>query len=108
MSSSRLVYSTDTHFPPPSPVARESLGIKGDTVIKISWQSKGRKAKGVTLLSGFHLSRTELRNLAKHLKRGCCTGGTIKNDQIEIQGDQRDKLIQLLTNMGFQTQKVGG
>ena len=108
MSSSRLVYSTDTSFLDPLRIAVDSSGIKKDMVIKISRQSKGRKGKGVTLLSGFRVSRTELKNLAKHLKKECCTGGTIKNELIEMQGDQRDKLIQLLTKMGFATQKVGG
>ncbi len=61
----------------------------------------------MTLLSDFHLSQTELKNLVKQLKQECGSGGTIKNDQIEIQGDRRDKVVQLLNKIGFSTKELG-
>ena len=107
MSSSKLIYSTDKTTLYPAKIIRGTFGIKKDMPITMSRLFNGRKGKGVTRLSGCHLSRIELRKLVKHLKQECCSGSTIKKDLVEIQGDKRDKVIQLLTEMGFSTIEVG-
>ena len=107
MSSSKLIYSTDKTTLYPAKIIRGTSGIKKDMPITMSRLFNGRKGKGVTRLSGFHLSRIELRKLVKHLKQECCSGSTIKKDLVEIQEDKRDKVIQLLTEMGFSTIEVG-
>ena len=107
MSSSRLVYSTDKTVSHPNNVIGDTSGMKKDMLVTIYRQLKGRKGSGVTILSGFHLSRTELKSLVKQLKQECGSGGTIKKDHIEIQGDKLDKIVQLLTKMSFSTKKVG-
>ncbi len=80
----------------------------GDGVVRISRETKGRKGKGVTLISGVALPGAELKALAKELKQRCSTGGAVKDGIIEIQGDQRDLLLVELTKRGFQVKKSGG
>jgi translation initiation factor 1 len=60
-----------------------------DGIIRLSLDTKGRKGKGVTLITGFDASSDELKAIAKRLKALCSSGGTIKNGAIEIQGDHR-------------------
>jgi len=81
---------------------------KGDGIVRIQRETKGRKGKGVTLISGLNLDPKALKTLAKELKQRCGTGGTIKDEIIEIQGDQRDLLLDLLQQQGFKVKKAGG
>lgn len=81
---------------------------KGDGVVRIQRETKGRKGKGVTLVSGVPLADDELKKLAKMLKQKCGTGGTIKQGVIEIQGDHRDVLFAELQNKGWTVKKTGG
>lgn len=76
--------------------------------IKVERQTKGRKGKGVSLISGLPLSDVELKQLAKELKQRCGCGGTVKDGVIEIQTDQRDLLLDELHKRGFQAKKAGG
>ena len=80
----------------------------GDGIVRISRESKGRKGKGVTLISGVPLDAAGLKALARELKQLCGTGGTLKDGVIEIQGDQRDKLLPALQNKGWQVKMAGG
>ncbi|MEC7816866.1 MAG: translation initiation factor Sui1 [Pseudomonadota bacterium] len=68
----------------------------GDGVVRVSRETKGRKGKGVTLVTGVPLAGDPLKALAKQLKAKCGTGGTVKDGVIEIQGDHRDLLVSLL------------
>lgn len=81
---------------------------KGDGIVRIQRESKGRKGKGVTLISGIPLAAEELKTLAKTLKQKCGSGGTIKNGVIEIQGDHRDRLFDELLKQGWTVKKAGG
>ena len=120
MSNSRLVYSTEDssrcpgcHKPLRKCLCR-LVQDKGkprqviDPAIRISRESKGRKGKGVTILSGFELGETELKTLAKKLKALCGSGGTVKNGVIEIQGDHRDALKQELEKQFTNVKLAGG
>ena len=80
----------------------------GDGIVRISRETKGRKGKGVTLVSGLPLNASELKTLAKALKQQCSTGGTIRDGVVEIQGDHRDRLLELLRSKGFDVKKSGG
>jgi len=82
--------------------------IQGDGIVRISRETKGRKGKGVTLISGVPLLGGELKKLAKQLKQKCSTGGTLKNGVIEIQGDQRELLGKELRKQGFTVKQSGG
>ena len=80
----------------------------GDGIVRVGRETKGRKGKGVTIITGVLLDEKELKALAKELKKKCGTGGTLKNGVIEIQGDQRDLLIGLLEKKGFKVKRSGG
>ncbi len=80
----------------------------GDGVVRVSRETKGRKGKGVTLISGVPLDENKLRNLGKQLKRRCGAGGTVKDRVIEIQGDHRDVLIEELKKQGYTVKRAGG
>lgn len=85
---------------------------RGDGIIRIQRETKGRKGKGVTLITGIALPDKELKLLAKQLKAKCGTGGTVKDSIIEIQGDQRDLLFTELNKLkdkyGWTVKKAGG
>lgn len=80
----------------------------GDGVIRLSRQTKGRKGKGVTLITGVPLAGEKLGDFAKKLKRKCGSGGTVKDGVIEIQGDHRDTLMVELKKEGWSVKKAGG
>jgi translation initiation factor 1 len=79
-----------------------------DSVVRVSRETKGRKGKGVTLVTGVPLDADELPALAKHLKNLCGAGGTVKNGVIEIQGDHRDRIVAELQSRGWTVKRSGG
>jgi translation initiation factor 1 len=81
---------------------------EGDGIVRVSRQTKGRKGKGVTLITGVPVDENALHNLATQLKRRCGTGGTVKDRVIEIQGDHRDLLVEELTKQGYTVKRAGG
>ena len=105
-NESRLVYSTETGRIKPQ--SEPKPPIKTDGIIRISRETKGRKGKGVTLVTGFDLEPNQLKALAKQLKKSCSTGGTIKEGVIEIQGDHRQVLQAQLEKMGYSVKLAGG
>ncbi len=120
MDNSRLVYSTESGKI--CPLCRKSVSectckkknsrsqtnIKIDGVIRIQRETKGRKGKTVTTVSGFQIEADELKNLASQLKCRCGTGGSVKDGIIIMQGDHRDTLVTELKNRGFKTKIAGG
>lgn len=81
---------------------------KGDGIIRIRRETKGRNGKGVTSIEGFELNENDLKALTKKLKQVCGTGGTTKAGVVEIQGDQREKLKTTLETMGYSVKLAGG
>ncbi|WP_019621332.1 translation initiation factor Sui1 [Amphritea japonica] len=79
-----------------------------DGIVRIRRETSGRKGKGVSTVTGVPLAEKELKALAKKLKQQCGTGGSLKDGVIEIQGDHRDKLKQLLEKQGFTVKLAGG
>ncbi len=71
-------------------------------------ESKGRGGKTVSLVKNLVLSDADLKTLAKQLKRACGTGGTIKNNVIEIQGEHREKIAAVLRKQGYKVIIAGG
>lgn len=106
MSDSVLVYSTDV-----GRIKEEKLTVarpKGDGVVRIQKQTSGRKGAGVSVITRLDLSDEELKKLAAELKKRCGCGGAVKNGIIEIQGEKRDLLKQLLEQKGFKVKLSGG
>lgn len=86
---------------------REANAV-GDGRVRVARETAGRKGKGVTVVQGLPLMPAELKKLAKELKARCGTGGTIKDGVIEIQGDHRDAIVELLVKRGFDAKRSGG
>lgn len=101
-----LVYSTELGRIKPEKVKIERP--KGDGIVRIQRQTSGRKGKGVCVISGLDLDDTALKLLAAELKKRCGCGGAVKEGVIEIQGDNRELLKQLLEQKGFQVKFSGG
>jgi translation initiation factor 1 len=90
-------------------VCRQEKTISaGDGIVRLSRETKGRKGKGVTLITGVGLDKQGLQKLAADLKRRCGAGGTVKGDTIEIQGDHRDLLLEELSKRGCTVKRAGG
>ncbi len=67
-----------------------------------------RKGKPVTILEGYNGADSDFKKLAKALKTQLSVGGSIKNETIIIQGDYREKIMEILTGKGFKVKRVGG
>lgn len=103
--NSRLVYSTDQGRIKPE---AETEGLEqGDGIVRLHRETKGRKGKGVTLIKGLALPAAELKVVAKKLKHLCGTGGSVKDQTIEIQGDQREIIKAALEKQGHQVKIAG-
>ncbi|HET9908580.1 MAG TPA: translation initiation factor [Anaerolineales bacterium] len=116
MSKNKTVWSSEQgdlrkkkHITPdPSPGRRgESLPPQQQTIY-LHRESSGRGGKAVTLVKNLVLSNDEMKSLAKKLKQECGTGGTIKDDVIEMQGEQREKIAALLRTLGYKVKIAGG
>lgn len=106
MSDSVLVYSTDG-----GRIKEEKMvpsRPKGDGIIRIQRQTSGRKGSGVCVISGLSLPDDEMKKLAAELKKRCGCGGAVKNGTIEIQGEKRELLKELLEQKGFVVKLAGG
>jgi translation initiation factor 1 len=90
------------------PEAKKTSVSKGDGIVRVGRETKGRKGKGMTIVTGVPLHPEGLRDLAKKLKQKCGTGGTVKDGVIEIQGDQRDLLVLELEALGYTVKRTGG
>ena len=104
--NSRLVYSTDS-----GRIKQEDVKPpreKGDGIVRIQRQTSGRKGKGVCLITGVDLDDAALDKLSAELKKKCGCGGSVKEGVIEIQGDKRDLLKQLLEAKGMKVKLAGG
>ena len=81
---------------------------EGDGVVRVRRETRGRKGKTVTTLTGILLPETEIKDLARELKRRCGGGGAVKDGVIEIQGDHRDVLVEELEKRDFKVKRAGG
>jgi len=105
-----IVYSTNKEYEfqiENENKVQETLPVQQQNLI-ISLDKRNRKGKVVTLVSGFIGKEEDLNNLSKMLKTKCGVGGTAKDGDILIQGDFRDKIVQILQNEGYKVKKSGG
>jgi translation initiation factor 1 len=108
---SRLVYSTDKTVPEKDNPAEQkfsTLALHAQQQVYIRLERKGRGGKSVSIISGLQQSQQDNEVLLKHLKTKLGTGGTIKNNTLEIQGDHRDNIFSLLQKMGYRPKLSGG
>jgi translation initiation factor 1 len=116
----RLVYSTDTGRVDTCPTCGQpykrcrcdqpttAASKKSDGIVRVMRDRKGRGGKTVTVINGVMGSEAELTTLAQQLKKLCGSGGTVKDGNIEIQGDHCDKVQARLTELGYKVKRAGG
>lgn len=103
----RVVYSE--FGTPPASEAESPLDLPPQQQqVRIQASRSGRKGKTVTIVTGLQLNPENLNTLLKQLKNQCGSGGTIKESTIEIQGDQTQKLLQIMTTLGYKAKISGG
>jgi translation initiation factor 1 len=100
-----LVYSTG-----PAPARKPSAAPapRGDVVVRVWLEKKGRNGTPVSILRGLPDDRAALAALAGRLKRACGTGGSAKDGEIIIQGDHRERIAKLLADEGMRVKLAGG
>jgi translation initiation factor 1 len=94
--------------PPETPAKTPPPPPKKVLTAKVGRETAGRKGKGVTTVFDLDVSDAELQELAAKLKQRCGTGGTVKDGRIEIQGDNRDRIVAELEKLGFRVKRAGG
>lgn len=103
------VYSTNSNYDYNSGEDEEEDTLPpNQQKLYVSIDRKNRKGKAVVLIEGFVGTEEDLKNLGKKLKSKCGVGGSAKNGEIMIQGDFRDKVIDLLQADGYTTKRKGG
>lgn len=108
-SDANLVYSTDAGRISPEKQPVKSAGEAfADGAVRIRRETKGRGGKAVLTITGIARTHDELTALAAKLKKKCACGGAVKDGVIEIQGDKRELVEQLLQAEGFKTKWAGG
>lgn len=106
---SRLVYSTDSNQPdrrkstPPKAAGNSATGPQTAKIMRVK-----RRGKWVTLVQELALPPAALKELAKQIKETCACGGSVKDGEIEIQGDQREKVAEVLRARGCRFKYAGG
>lgn len=100
-----FVYSTDPNFSFDEEQSNAETLSPAQQKLKVRLDTKHRAGKAVTLVEGFAGKEEDLEDLGKKLKSFCGTGGSAKNGEIIVQGDQREKVLQWLVKSGYKQAK---
>lgn len=104
-----VVYSTNPDFDyEEEGIEEEGTLAPNQQLLYVSIDRKKRKGKEVSLVEGFVGTHEDLKSLGKLLKAKCGVGGTVKDGEVLIQGNFRDKIIEILNQVGYQTKRKGG
>ncbi|WP_340063327.1 translation initiation factor [Ascidiimonas aurantiaca] len=103
-----LVFSTDKDLPVEEEILPETPLAPSEQFLEAHFSNKGRGGKTVTVVKGFSGSETEIKLLAKQIKTAIGVGGSVKNGEIIIQGNFRDKIIKWLEERSYNVKRVGG
>lgn len=103
-----FVYSTDPTFNFNKDEDDQQTLAPGQQKLRLQLETKHRGGKTATIINGFIGTENDLQSLAKNIKSFCGTGGTAKDGEIIIQGDQREKILQWLLKNGYQNSKKSG
>lgn len=103
-----VVYSTNQNFQYDYSEAQEQETLPPQQQnLKVSLDKSGRAGKQVTIVTGFAGKSEDLEILTKKLKTQCGVGGSCKDGEIILQGDLRDKVVQILTKENYKAKRVG-
>ena len=100
-----FVYSTDPNFSFQEDQYNAEMLTPAQQKLRVRLDTKHRAGKAVTLIEGFIGKETDLEDLGKKLKSFCGTGGSAKDGEIIVQGDQREKVMQWLIKNGYKQAK---
>ncbi|MAZ36431.1 translation initiation factor [Salibacteraceae bacterium] len=104
-----VVYSTNSDYSYESENDNEQETLPpNEQVLRVYIEKKGRGGKTASVLKGFIGSDEDRNDLSKMIKASCGVGGTVKDGEIIIQGDQRDKIVKLLSAKNYGIKKAGG
>ncbi len=103
-----VVYSTNPDFDFEIEADEEETLPNNEQLLRVLIDRKQRKGKEVTLIEGFVGTEEDLKELGKWLKQKCGGGGSVKDGDILVQGNHRDKIMELLIKEGYQVKRVGG
>ena len=108
LSFDGIVFSTDPTFKTDQDEQQVTETLApNQQKLRIKLDTKHRAGKAVTLITGFAGKEDDIETLGKQLKNYCGTGGSVKDGEIIVQGDQRDKVLQWLLKNGYkQTKKI--
>jgi len=108
--SNGFVFSTDPNFQfQPEQADEQDTLSSAQQALRVLLDKKQRAGKSVTLVTGFVGKAEDLEKLGKQLKNFCGTGGSVKDGEVIIQGDQREKVLQWLLKNGYtKSKKIGG
>jgi translation initiation factor 1 len=106
-NSDGIVYSTAENFDFSNQEESYEFLPSNEQLLKVVLDKKHRAGKVVSIIKGFSMKAEEIESVAKKLKAFCGSGGSVKDDEIIIQGDHRDKILQwLLKNNFTKTRKI--
>lgn len=105
-SSIPLVYSTNPDYMVPNEAEEKTTLAPAEQLLRIILETKHRAGKTVTIVYGFEGADADLEALGKALKNFCGTGGSVKDGEIIIQGDHRQKVFQYLKQKGYNKAKL--
>ena len=104
-----VVYSTNPDFSYQSNEAGEAITLPPQQQnLRVQLDKKQRGGKQVTLVTGFVGAEADLQALGKLLKTKCGVGGSAKDGEVVVQGDFRDKVLEVLLKEGYKAKKAGG
>ncbi len=104
-----IVYSTNPDFQyTEDRESSQNTLPPGQQNLRVMLDKKQRKGKSVTLVTGFIGQEEDLKDLGKLLKTKCGVGGTVKGGEILVQGDFREKIMEILLREGYKAKKAGG
>ena len=102
-----FVFSTNENFEYDNDDIQETLA-PNKQYLEAHFSNKGRGGKTVTIVKGFEGTEEDLKLLGKLLKKKCGVGGAVKDGEIIIQGNYRDKVMEILKKEGYNVKRVGG
>ncbi|MDP2088080.1 MAG: translation initiation factor [Flavobacteriaceae bacterium] len=102
-----FIFSTDAAFVFEKEEIQETLS-PNKQYLEALFSNKGRAGKTATIVKGFIGTEEDLKLLGKLIKTKCGVGGSVKDNEIIIQGNYRDKVMEILKNEGYNVKRVGG